>query len=89
LTGTGEDEKRLQRKRLGRRHQRVAGPRLQGKGANRLVTRIDPGVVSRVAELRAHERQAAEELGQGKTHREERKLSAASPAEIKPGCAPW
>jgi hypothetical protein len=32
------------------------------------VTRIDPGVVSRVAELRGHERRAAEELEQGKTH---------------------
>jgi hypothetical protein len=34
------------------------------KEADRLVTRIDPGVVSRVAALRGHERQAAEELGQ-------------------------
>jgi hypothetical protein len=31
------------------------------------VTRIDPGGVSLVAELRIHERQAAEELEQGKT----------------------
>jgi hypothetical protein len=30
------------------------------KEADRLVTRIDPGVVSLVAELRGHERQAAE-----------------------------
>jgi hypothetical protein len=40
----------------------------KGKEADRLVTRIDPGVVSMVvsmvAELRAHEKQAAEELGQ-------------------------
>jgi hypothetical protein len=33
-----------------------------GKEADRLVTRIDPGVVALVAELRGHERQAAEEL---------------------------
>jgi hypothetical protein len=36
----------------------------KGKEAGRLVTRIDPGVVSLVAELRGHERQAAEELEQ-------------------------
>src|ERR1019366_7014225 len=36
----------------------------KGREADRLVTRIDPGVVSLVAELRAHERQAAEELEQ-------------------------
>jgi hypothetical protein len=35
----------------------------KGKEADGLVTRIDP-VVSLVAELRAHERQAAEELQQ-------------------------
>ena len=33
--------------------QRNAGARLQGKGADRLATRIDPRVVSLVAELRA------------------------------------
>jgi hypothetical protein len=38
----------------------------KGKKADRLVTRIDPGVVSLVAELRGHERQAAEKLGQWK-----------------------
>jgi hypothetical protein len=37
-----------------------------GKEADRLVTRIDPGVVSLVAEPRGHERQAAEELKQRK-----------------------
>jgi hypothetical protein len=37
------------------------------------VTRIDPGVVSLVAELRGHERQATEELCQWKTGGEERK----------------
>jgi hypothetical protein len=40
----------------------------KGKKADRLVVRIDPGMVSLVAELRGHERQAAEGLGQGKTH---------------------
>ena len=47
-----------------------------------------------VAELRAQERQAAEELGQWKTRAEERKVIDASQAAItcrKPstGCAPW
>jgi hypothetical protein len=44
------------------------------------VTRIAPGVVSLVAELRGHERQAAEELGQWKTRVEERKPLDASAA---------
>jgi lipoate-protein ligase B len=48
------------------------------KDADRLVKRIDPGVVSLLAELRAHERQAAEKLGQWKTNREKRKV-------IRPG----
>ena len=52
----------------------------KGKEADRLVTRIDPGVVSLVAELRGHERQAAEELEQWKAHHEERKVIDASPA---------
>jgi hypothetical protein len=39
----------------------------KGKDADVLVTRIDPGVVSLFAELRGHERQAAEELKQWKT----------------------
>ena len=43
----------------------------KGKEADRLVTRIDPGVVSLVAELRAHERQAAGELRQWKRRVEE------------------
>jgi hypothetical protein len=38
----------------------------KGRKGDRLMTRIDPGVVSLVAELRGHERQAAEELGSGK-----------------------
>jgi hypothetical protein len=45
----------------------------KGKEADRLVTRIDPGVVSLVAELRAHQRQAAEELERWKTGVEEPK----------------
>jgi hypothetical protein len=45
----------------------------KGKEADRLVTRIDPGVVSLVAELRGHERQAAEELDQRKIRVEEPK----------------
>jgi hypothetical protein len=39
----------------------------KGKKADRVVTRIDTRVISLFAELRAHERQAAEELGQWKT----------------------
>src|SRR5450756_2470690 len=53
-----------------------------GKEADRLVTRIDPGVVSLLAELRGHERQAAEELERWKTHHEERKVVDASPAAV-------
>jgi len=54
----------------------------KGKEADRLVTRIDPGVVSRVAELRGHERQAAEELEQWKTGVEAPKPLDVSPAAI-------
>jgi hypothetical protein len=54
----------------------------KGKNAARLVTRTDPGVVSLVAELRGHERPGAEELGQWKTHHEERKTIDASQAAI-------
>ena len=54
----------------------------KGKNADRLVTRIDPGVVSLAAELRGHERQAAEELEPWKTHPEERKVIDASPAAV-------
>src|ERR1035437_594147 len=50
--------------------------------ADRLVTRIDPGVVSLAAELRGHERQAVGELGQGKHRGEEHKPLDASPAAI-------
>jgi len=51
--------------------------------ADRLVTRIDPGVVSLVAELRGQERQAAEELAQWKTVVEERKVIDTSEAAIR------
>ena len=53
----------------------------KGKEADRLLVRIAPGVVSLVAELRGHGRQAAEELEQGKNRVEEHKLDA-SPAAI-------
>jgi hypothetical protein len=39
----------------------------KGKKADRLVTRIDPAIISLFAELLRHERQAAHELGQWKT----------------------
>jgi len=54
----------------------------KGKEADRLVARIDPGVVSLVAELHGHERQALEELEQWRTHHEERKPLDASPAAV-------
>jgi hypothetical protein len=41
------------------------------KGASTPVYRLDPGVVALLAELRAHEKQAAEELGQWVEKREE------------------
>jgi hypothetical protein len=54
----------------------------KGKEADWLVVRIAPGVVSLVAEPRGHERQAAEELGQWNTHREERRVIEASPTAV-------
>jgi hypothetical protein len=45
-------------------------------------TCIDPGVVSLVVGLRGHERQAAEEVEQWKTHHEERKRLDPAPAAI-------
>jgi hypothetical protein len=51
----------------------ILGRDYKDRRAARLVTRIDPGVVSLVAELRAHEREAAEELEPWKTHHKERK----------------
>ena len=52
----------------------------RGKDADWLVTRTAPGVVSLVAELLPRARQTAEELGQGKTRGEERKVIDASQA---------
>jgi len=43
----------------------------KGKDGSTPVYRIDPGVVALLAELRAHEKQAAEELGQWVEKREE------------------
>ena len=54
----------------------------KGKEADVLVTRIDPGVVSLVADLRGHEQQAAEESERWIAHHEERKPLDASPAAI-------
>jgi hypothetical protein len=61
--------------------------RLQRQEADKLVTRIDPGVVSPVAELRGHGRQGAQEFGQWKTHHEVRKVIDASPAANQAGDA--
>jgi hypothetical protein len=47
----------------------------KGKEAERLVTRIDLGVVSLVAELRGHERQSAEGSGQAEDAPRERSPS--------------
>ena len=58
----------------------------RGRERPRKVYRIAPGVLSLVAELRGHERQAAEELEERKTRVEERKPLDASPAAITPGC---
>jgi hypothetical protein len=54
----------------------------KAKKANRLVTRIDPGVVSLVNELRGYEWQAAEELEQWKTHHAAPKPLDASSAAV-------
>jgi hypothetical protein len=78
--GSGPGSAGRRHGRPARRRQQAAGAAPNGKEADRLMARIDPGVASRVAELRGHERQAAEELGQWKTHHEERKPST--------GCAP-
>jgi hypothetical protein len=48
-----------------------------------LVTRIDPGVVSLLADLRGHERQAAEELEQWKAGVEECKALDLSPGTFR------
>jgi hypothetical protein len=41
----------------------------KGKDAEKEIFRVDPGLVALLAELRAHERQAAEELGQWEQRR--------------------
>jgi hypothetical protein len=56
----------------------------KGKEGRWLVTRIDSGVVSRVAELRGHERQAAERLKRRKTRHEERRVALANEREPGP-----
>ena len=50
----------------------------KGKKADRVVARIDTRILSLFAELRAHERQAAEELGQWRTGVKESEPRAAS-----------
>jgi hypothetical protein len=68
--------------RYPRWRERGAGARLQGKEADRLVTRFGPGVVSLLAELRRHERQATEELKQWQGRRQgaqgDRRLAAGN-----------
>jgi len=54
----------------------------KGKKADRLTTRTDPGVISLVAELRGHERQAAEELERWQTRVEEPTPRDESPTAI-------
>ena len=53
--------------------QRIASAGTARARGDRLVTRIDPGVVSPLTGLRGHGRRAAEDLGQWKTGVEERK----------------
>jgi hypothetical protein len=55
----------------------------RGKGADKLVTRIDLGVVSLVAELRVHGRRPAQELGQWKAGVEECKALDVSPGTFR------
>jgi hypothetical protein len=57
----------------------------KGKDADQLVTKIDPGVMALSAELRALERQAAEELAQWKVVIEARKVVDATPAAVMLG----
>jgi hypothetical protein len=56
------------------------------RARERLVTRIDPGEVSLVAELRGHEQQAAEELGQAKL--EEKYDKRVTTVLLKASCGP-
>jgi hypothetical protein len=57
-------------------------PEQAGRAAGTIAHEISS---RRVAELRGHERQAAEKLEQWKTHHEERKRLDASPAAITLG----
>jgi len=56
----------------------------KGRRADRPVTRIGPGVVSPVAELRAHERQAAEEVERWKTPHPSSKTTTPSAGSFGP-----
>ena len=51
----------------------------KGKAANQAVYRIDLGIVALASALLAHEKQAAEELGQWKTHHPEHKVFDVTP----------
>jgi hypothetical protein len=58
----------------------------KGQLADRLVTRIDPGMVSLTSELRAHERQASEELSRSKAPTQKTKVAIdATPAVVMLG----
>jgi hypothetical protein len=57
----------------------------KGKEADQLVTKIDPGVMALSAELRALERQAAEELAQWKVVIEAQKVVDVTPAAVMLG----
>ena len=61
----------------------------KGKETDRLVVRIDPGVVALVADLRAHERQAAEDWASGSAASRSASPSDVSPAAPSTGCATW
>ena len=57
----------------------------KGKDADQLVTKIDTGVLAMSAELRALERQAAEELAQWKVVIEAQKVVDVTPAAVMLG----
>ena len=57
----------------------------KGKDADQLVTKVDTGVLAMSAELRALERQAAEELAQWKVVIEARRVVDATPAAVMLG----
>jgi hypothetical protein len=76
------DQRGRRHGRSARGRQRDTAPGLQGPESRSAGDPIDLAVVSLFAELRGHERQAAEELGQWKTGVEERKAPDVSPAAI-------